>query len=158
MARSKSRPSLVSQPQWDQELSRAGNTFAAAGTAMQNLKVLLDHYQIDRNDEAKWFMLSLKLAADRFPSGFVPKPPRNPQGRKPTKQVDDFILCGELGAAELSGKSVRNAARLLTVNHKRFKGQNPETLRQRYIHLRDKPATAEGKRLRKLISMMGGEK
>jgi len=65
----------------------------------------------------------------------------------PVTVVRDAELFEALIEAERAGKSVRDAARRLTVKHPRFKGAKTDTLRDRYYLLKDE-RSAEGRRLR----------
>jgi len=64
------------------------------------------------------------------------------------------MLFVELVKAELAGKSVKNAARLLAKKPGAFQGKNHNTLRDRYYLLKD-PNSVEGKRLRELFDYLG---
>ncbi len=139
---------LTPAPKYDPNASGAENALRWQKSAAAKLDALMDHYGIERNEEGRWALLAFILAYDFVP-GFAPSPSKDPRGRpvKPSKMVDDLMLVSELGEAERQKKSVKNKARLLTLNDKRFKGQNAENLRQRYMLLKrlDSP---EHKRLR----------
>jgi hypothetical protein len=100
----------------------------------QRLEALLNHYDVPREHPEKWFLLADALAREHVPGFRVAKPP----GRRPAVQtaVDDMMILAELGDAELNGKSVANAANRLVKRHVRFRGRDPEGLRQRYYRLK----------------------
>ncbi len=122
----------------------------AMGTA-ERFGALFDHYGIDRADPERWFTLSFRLALDFIPAfgtGLRKKPGRRPE---PGGIATDLILLVELANVVHRGKpSVANAIRHLTRRHPRFKGKNPDTLRERYYLLKS-PTSPEGKRVRQFV-------
>lgn len=50
------------------EKGQAQNTLTELKTKLETLNELLQHYKINRDDENRWFMLSLRLADDYVPA------------------------------------------------------------------------------------------
>lgn len=116
------------------------------------LRALMEHYGIDPNsDVKKWYLLAVKLAFDHVP-GFMPS---RRKGRRVAEHTvfRDADLFETLREAELAGKSVKNAARQLTVKNPWFKGANPGTLRDRYYLLKDR-RSVEAQRLQDYTAAM----
>lgn len=119
----------------DRTKSADENFRAYEPTIRAKMDALFDHFEIDRSSPKKWELLTAALACTYVP-GFLPSAKKI--GRKARNGHTDAVLLRELAAAEAAGKSVNNKVRLLVEKDPRFKGKNPEALRQRYYRLSSK--------------------
>jgi hypothetical protein len=113
-------------------------------------ELAVDRYGIKGDLETRILTLALCLYLER---GFLPSRLRGKRGRPQDKPPDDVFLFFELRQVELFGGSVSNRARQLTKSSspwEMFRGKNPNTLRDRYLLLKDERSN-EGRALRELI-------
>ena len=125
-------PGALGKPVPNKE--RPQNSKELTGLLEKRLNMLLDEYEIERDDPDRWPLLSLQLAFDHVP-GFE----FDRSGRKPKWTEDrDLRLFEDVNRYKKTGKKMTEICKLLSESSDYE--ETPDALKQRYYNLQ-KPSS-----------------
>lgn len=93
----------------------------------EKFDLLCDHLSIERDDPERWMKLALALAKRHVP-GFQEKPPEMRGRRRAWENSDAFVLWYEFDILIKSGKTERQAAKILLERHPNIKASKAALL------------------------------
>lgn len=93
----------------------------------EKFDLLSDHFSIARDDPERWMKLALALAIRHVP-GFQEKRPETRGRRRKWEASDEFVLWYEFDVLVKSGKTERQAAKILLERHPTIKASSAALL------------------------------
>ena len=131
------------EPGDDEPISSPPGEFELRPEFNERFELLFKHFSISKDHPERWKKLALALAKNHVP-GFQEKQPET-RGRPSKWEIsDEFVLCCEFVFLQISGKSERQAAKILSERHPEISDSSAALLiRLKRFEKRFKAALAE---------------